>query len=62
MVTNAVFSLIKKMQALDADEVEEEIGRQSDESEDTEQGEMDDDINRNISSVDDKNVIEIVVD
>ena len=35
---------------------------ESDESEDTEQVEMDDDINQNINDVDDKNVIEIVVD
>ena len=35
---------------------------ESDESEDTERGEMDDDINRNINCVDDQDVIEIVVD
>ena len=33
-----------------------------DESDDTERGEMDDDINQNINCVDDKDVIEIVVD
>ena len=36
---------------------------ESDESEDTERGEMDnDDISRNINCVDDKDIIEIVVD
>ena len=34
----------------------------SDESEDTARGEMDDDINRNINDVDDKDVIDIVVE
>ena len=35
---------------------------ESDESEDTKRGEMNDDINRNINGVEDKHVIEIVVD
>ena len=35
---------------------------ESDESESTERGEMDDDINRNINGVNDKDVIEIVKD
>ena len=35
---------------------------ESDESEDTERGEMDDDINQNINGVDDKDVIGILVD
>ena len=35
---------------------------ESNESEDTERGEMDDDINQNINGVYDKDVIEIVVD
>ena len=35
---------------------------ESDESEDTERGEMDNDINQNINVVDDKDVIEILVD
>ena len=34
----------------------------SDESEDTERGKMDDDINQNINGVDDKDVIGILVD
>ena len=35
---------------------------ESDESEDTERGEMEDDINLNINCVDNKDIIELVVD
>ena len=37
-------------------------GDESDESKDTERGEMDDGANRNINDVDDKEVIEILLD